>query len=138
MLEYCQQYIYLMCLVVFWHGLVTILSNICIFWMWTYLTIIIHHYLLQHNFVTGNKIQLVSKINGRALQVAKTDDGGFIVNGAGDLGPTAQNGINLSNIKEIVNLNKKRLFCHYKWNARIKYILYTFMKLFNVKNKMYI
>lgn len=74
------------------------------------------HYLLQHNFVTGNKIQLVSKINGRALQVAKTDDGGFIVNGAGDLGPTAQNGINLSNIilKEIVNLNKKRLFWHYK------------------------
>lgn len=75
-----------------------------------------YYYLLQHNFVTGNKIQLVSKINGRALQVAKTDDGGLIVNGAGDLGPTAQNGINLSNIilKEIVNLNKKRLFCHYK------------------------
>lgn len=75
-----------------------------------------YYYLLQHNFVTGNKIQLVSKINGRALQVAKTDDGGLIVNGAGDLGPTAQNGINLSNniLKEIVNLNKKRLFCHYK------------------------
>lgn len=68
----------------------------------------------------------MSKINGRALQVAKTDDGGLIVNGAGDLGPTAQNGINLSNIilKEIVNLNKKRLFCHYKWNARIKYIIH--------------
>lgn len=46
------------------------------------------HAPVLHNFVTGKKIQLVSKINGRALQVAKSAYGGLIVNGARDLGPT--------------------------------------------------
>ena len=49
--------------------------------------------MFQNNFVTGNKIQLVSKINGRALQVTRPANGGPIVYGNGDLGPDAKNGI---------------------------------------------
>lgn len=48
--------------------------------------------MFQNNFVTGNKIQLVSKINGRALQVTRPANGGPIVYGNGDLGPDAKNG----------------------------------------------
>ncbi|XP_052673970.1 uncharacterized protein LOC128156046 [Crassostrea angulata] len=69
------------------------------------------HAPVLHNFVTGNKIQLVSKINGRALQVAKTDDGGFIVNGAGDLGPTAQNAI-----WTVINEGNNRVHIHNDFN----------------------
>ena len=55
--------------------------------------ILIYHSMFQNNFVTGNKIQLVSKINGRALQVTHPANGGPIVYGNGDLGPDAKNGI---------------------------------------------
>lgn len=82
--------IHFMCLMLFWHDLVTIVTNmhfwnVCVYYI--YYTMY-YNYLLQHNFVTGKKIQLVSKINGRALQVAKSAYGGLIVNGARDLGPT--------------------------------------------------
>ena len=54
--------------------------------------------MFQNNFVTGNKIQLVSKINGRALQVTHPTNGGPIVYGNGDLGPDAKNGTFFSKI----------------------------------------
>ena len=55
--------------------------------------ILIYYSMFQNNFVTGNKIQLVSKINGCALQVTHPATGGPIVYGNGDLGPDAKNGI---------------------------------------------
>nr|XP_022320312.1 uncharacterized protein LOC111122722 [Crassostrea virginica] len=65
------------------------------------------HATVFNNFVTGNKIQLVSKINGRALQVTRPATGGPIVYGNGDLGPDAKNAI-----WTVINEGNNRVHLH--------------------------
>ena len=65
--------------------------------------------MFQNNFVTGNKIQLVSKINGRALQVTHPATGGPIVYGNGDLGPDARNGTFFQKIQQMLSINENYL-----------------------------
>ena len=43
--------------------------------------------------MTGNSVQLISKVSGRSLQIVQTQTGQLTVDGVGGEGPQAANGL---------------------------------------------